>query len=466
MDGLLGIVIGILLLSLMMFLHELGHYVVGKKLGFKILEFNIFMGPVLFSFYRNGVKYSLRLVPIGASVQFAGEGEMGVDADTPRASWAPEVETPSGKITSAWGEYNSKVLSGDDDPRLFYNRPKRSRAAVLLAGPFMNILSAFLAFIIIFNSLGYVLPVISKLSSDGQAVHAGLKVGDTIIELNGSSIRNHMDWNYAYLFIKPGEKTPVKYLDANGVEHESVFEPQAIQKKMLGIVRENLNAGAVRVVGVDPESNNGQPVLRAGDIILQVNGQDVNNENVSSVIDQASDNNIQLRILRGDAELELVTLAKVKPAFNSVGLSFTQKFDFLGSIPYAVNFSVSILKLTFSSIGQLIAGQIKAQDALSGPVGIVDTISGVVTQNKVDAMDKFMQLLQLFALISLSLGIMNLLPIPLLDGSHLLLIIVEAIRGKKLSMKAQTAISMIGLIIIFGLFAIGLYFDITRILSR
>ena len=99
-------------------------------------------------------------------------------------------------------------------------------------------------------------------------------------------------------------------------------------------------------------------------------------------------------------------------------------------------------------------------------MGIVDTISGVVKQEQVDVIEKIMQLLQLFALISLSLGIMNLLPIPLLDGSHLLLLVVEAIRGKRLSQKAQTAITMAGLLIIVGLFAVGLYFDISRIMGR
>ncbi len=466
MDGILGIFIGLLLLSLMMFLHELGHYLAGKKLGFKILEFNIFMGPVLFSFYRNGVKYSLRLIPIGASVQFAGEGEIGVDEETPRATWAPEVETPSGKITSSWGERNNQSLSGPDDPRLFYNRPKLSRAAVLLAGPLMNILSAFLAFVLIFNSIGYALPLVSELSPDGQAAMAGLQVGDRITELNGSSINNYMDWNYAYLFVQEDEQVTVKYLDTNGVEKECTFVPQKVQKKMLGIIRDNRNPNEVLIVSVDPSSNNGQPVLQAGDVILEVNGQEVDGYTVSAAIDQADDPKIRLRVLRAGEELELTTLAKETPAYNPVGLAFTEAHDFLGSIPYAANFSVSILKLTFSSIGQLIAGQIKAQDALSGPIGIVDTISGVVTQNKVDVLEKVMQLLQLFALISLSLGIMNLLPIPPLDGSHLLLLLIEALRGKRLSLKAQTAIGLIGLLIILGLFAIGLYFDISRILAR
>ncbi len=462
MEGILGVLVGLLLLSLMMWLHELGHYIVGKRLGFKIEEFNIFMGPVLFSYRKNGVRYALRSIPIGASVQFAGEGESDSAGDSDPSE--TEQEKPN-KITSAWGEINSKAISGVDDPRLFNNRPKRKRAAVLLAGPLMNIISGILAFVIIFASMGYVTPEISQISTDGQAAAAGIKVGDRITSINGISVRNSMDWNYAYLFVKEGEAVSISFIDAGGLERQTELVPSPITRKMIGISRDPAVPGAV-VVSVDPTSNNGSPVLQPGDQIVEVNGQPVSGENVSAAIDQAKDLLIRLKVLREGEALSLSTQAKVVESYNPVGLAFTEKHDLLGTIPYALNFSVSILKMTFSSIGQLISGKLNAQDALSGPVGIVDTISGVVTQAQVNLLEKIMQLLQLFALISLSLGIMNLLPIPLLDGSHLLLLVVEGIRGKRLSEKAQTAITMAGLLIIVGLFALGLYFDISRIVAR
>lgn len=465
MNDIIGILVGLVLLSLMMWLHELGHYLMGKKLGFKIEEFNIFMGPVLYSFHKNGVKYSLRSIPIGASVQFAGEGDTDPDADTTQAAWASGAEEESGKITSAWGTENSKPISGALDARLFHNRPKRYRAAVLLSGPVMNIISGVLAFVIIFSSLGYVVPQISDLSSDGQAQAAGLEIGDTITEINGTPVRNAMDWNYAYMFINDSQTVGIKYLNADGQEQVAELVPQATSRKMIGISW-NPASSAIVVEAVDPQSNEGSPVIKTGDQLIKVNGRTVDVDSVSQAIASAQDSNIKLTVVRDGQEQELTTKARIVEGYNSVGLAFTEKHDFLGTIPYALNFSTSILKMTFSSIGQMISGQLKAKDALSGPVGIVDTISGVVKQEQVDVIEKIMQLLQLFALISLSLGIMNLLPIPLLDGSHLLLLVVEAIRGKRLSQKAQTAITMAGLLIIVGLFAVGLYFDISRIMGR
>lgn len=465
MDGLFGIFVGLLLLSLMMWLHELGHYLVGKRLGFKVNEFNIFMGPVLYSYYKNGVKYSLRSIPIGASVQFAGEGENDGDTEAGQEDSAEELEKSRARVTSAWGEVNSKPISGEEDSRLFNNRPKRARAALLLAGPLMNIVSGVLAFVIIFASMGYITPQISELSRDGQAQAAGLAVGDTVTAVNGLSIKNSMDWNYAYLFVKDGARVIVTYKTATGEEREAQLQPLPITRKMIGISRDASQAEA-RVLNVDPTSNGGSPVLQTGDLILKVNGQTVSGETVSTAVDQAGDLTIKLTVLRAGQELELVTVARLVETFNPIGLVFTEQHDFWGTIPYAVNFSASILKMTFSSIGQMISGQLNAKDALSGPIGIVDTISGVVTQAQVNVIEKFMQLLQLFALISLSLGLMNLLPIPLLDGSHLLLLVVEAIRGKRLSEKAQTAITMLGLFMIIGLFAVGIYFDISRIMTR
>lgn len=465
MDGIFGIIVGLLLLSIMMWLHELGHYVVGKRLGFKINEFNIFMGPVLYSFYKNGVKYSLRSIPIGASVVFAGEGDNDAETASSPGLTAEEIEKSNEHITSAWGEVNRVPISGREDPRLFNNRPKRARAAVLLAGPSMNILSGVLAFVIIFSSMGYITPQISELGLDGQAQAAGLEVGDTVTAVNGISIKNSMDWNYAYLFIKDGQTVDITYQTAAGEKRDARLRPLPITRKLIGISRDASQAEA-RVLNVDPTSNGGKPVLKTGDLVLKVNGQAVTGETVSAAVDAASSLTIELTILRDGQELEVVTEAKYVETFNPVGLAFTEKHDFWGTIPYAVNFSASILKMTFSSIGQMISGQLNARDALSGPIGIVDTISGVVTQAQVNLIEKFMQLLQLFALISLSMGLMNLLPIPLLDGSHLLLLAVEAIRGKRLSEKAQTAITMVGLLMIIGLFAVGLYFDISRIMTR
>ena len=135
-----GILVGILILSLIMVLHESGHYFVGKALGFKIEEFSIFMGPVLFEREKNGIKYNIKAKPIGASVRFAGEEESEEEGAAPK--------------------YES------DDPGLFFNRPKWRRAVVVFMGPFINFLTALLAFLLLFNLTGAVIPQISAVENN------------------------------------------------------------------------------------------------------------------------------------------------------------------------------------------------------------------------------------------------------------------------------------------------------------
>ena len=119
------------------------------------------------------------------------------------------------------------------------------------------------------------------------------------------------------------------------------------------------------------------------------------------------------------------------------GIYFQSSQEFLPAVGQAVLWCGSIIKVTLRSIGMMFTGAIKAQDTLSGPVGVVTIISGRRHGGRQPIADKIYQLLWMFALISVSLGLMNLLPIPPLDGNHLLLIIIEAIRGKRLSEKAQ-----------------------------
>lgn len=148
-----------------------------------------------------------------------------------------------------------------------------------------------------------------------------------------------------------------------------------------------------------------------------------------------------------------------------LGITFNTSHQFFGALGYSVQYSWSFINSTFQSIGEMIAGRIRPQEGLSGPVGIVQSISTVVTTNRLHVADKLMVLLRLFGFISLSIGLFNLFPIPLLDGNQLLLLVVEAIRRKRLSLKAQQVTSMIGIILLVSLFAFGLYADVIRLLK-
>ncbi|MEA4888428.1 MAG: RIP metalloprotease RseP [Clostridiaceae bacterium] len=430
----MGIVVGLIILSVMMIVHELGHYLTGRRLGFAIEEFAIFMGPVLFSWEKKGIKYSIKLLPIGASVRFAGEY---LDND--------EV---------------------DMDPSHFYNRPKWARAIVISTGPALNLLSGVLAFFIMFASFGYTIPVIGQIQKGTQAAAAGLQTGDRILRADGEAIRTTLDYSGQEMFFSDDQTVDLLVRGSDGQTRTAVLQPAVSDVYRLGIqIRVDNSLGTV-IESVDADSNGGNPVLKANDILKAANGVPADDLNAFSAAVQASaGKTVEVTIQRDGQEMTVVTQPALTQVVNDRGITFQSQTAILPAIGQSFQWSWSIIKVTVRSIGLMFAGTVKPQDTLSGPVGVVSLISDVVTQEE-PLVDKIYQLLWMFALISVSLGFMNLLPIPPLDGNHLVLIGVEAIRRKRLSVKIQNLIGLVGIGIIVILALAGLYFDIMRLTGK
>lgn len=435
MGNVMGVIIGILILSVMMIVHELGHYLTGRRLGFKIEEFSIFMGPVLFSWERKGIKYSIKSLPIGASVRFAGE--------------YTEDDTPA------------------DEPGHFFNRPKWARAIVIATGPILNLFTGFLAFLLMFSIYGYTIPVIGQVSSGTLAYEAGLQVGDRVVSLNGHVIRTTLDYDSLQQFMSKDTALSLQIKSADGQLKTVVLTPRYVDKYRLGVNGNQYAGQAGFVVSyVDPESNGGNPLLKIGDTILAVNGVSFNDAaNFDTVMAASAGKTLTVTILRDGVQQDLQMASTLYHDAISRGVYFQGSKDFVQAIGQSVLWCGSIVKATFRSIGLMITGDLKAQDTLSGPIGVVTIINDVVTADTSLA-NKILSLLWMFALISVSLGLMNLLPIPPLDGNHLLLIVIEAIRRKRLSEKAQSVIGMAGLGLIILLAAAGLIFDVMRLINR
>jgi regulator of sigma E protease len=428
----MGIIVGILILSVMMIVHELGHFLTGRALGFKIEEFSVFMGPKIYSFERKGILYSLKLLPIGASVRFAGESE-------------------------------ENGLPGTD-PGWFYNRPKWMRAVVITTGPVLNLLSGIIAFLIMFSTFGYTLPVIAEVIPNTQAASAGLVAGDRIISAAGGPVRTTLDYSGIEMFL--GEAKPVDLVvqAPDGKTRNLTISPVYQGYYRLGVtVKSGLVEGGGVIDTVDPKANNGQPVLQQGDIILAANGVSyAETAAFRDTVRATVGKPFTITVLRQGAKIDLTMSAMLYNDLLNRGIYFTSSRAFLPAIGQSFQWSWSIVKVTLKSISHLITGEIKPADTLSGPVGVVNMISNVVTE-KQPLSDKIYQLLWMFALISVSLGFMNLLPIPPLDGNHLVLIGLEAVRGKRLSIRSQNMIGFVGFAIIILLALAGLYFDIARI---
>ncbi|MDD2440718.1 MAG: RIP metalloprotease RseP [Eubacteriales bacterium] len=431
--GFIGIVVGLLILSVMMIVHELGHYLTGRRLGFAIEEFSIFMGPVLFSKEKNGIKYSIKLFPIGASVRFAGEFD---DDDQ------------------------------DKHPDHFFNRPRWARALVIGTGPALNLLSGVLAFFIMFVSFGYTLPVLDTVPADSQAAAAGLEAGQRIVRVNGKPVRTTLDYSGQVMFLPGDEPLAVQVRTTGGETNDLILQPAWRDAYRLGITIRRDEQQRIVIDAVEPDSNGGQPVLKAQDILLAANNVPVDDMAAfSAAVEASAGGPLEIRILRDGQEQTVTMRATLYHDLVDRGIYFTVGQSVGPAIGQAFQWSWSIVKVTVRSIGMMFSGSIRPQDTLSGPVGVVSMISDVVTQSQ-PLSEKIYQLLWMFALISVSLGFMNLLPIPPLDGNHLVLIVLETIRGRRLSARVQNLIGIVGIALIVMLALAGLLFDILRLAGR
>jgi regulator of sigma E protease len=431
----MGIFVGILLLSVMMVVHELGHFLTGLMLGFKIEEFSLFMGPTLLKWDRKGIRYSLKLLPIGASVRFGGEA--GDDPDAP-----------------------------DADPTLFFNRPRWARAIVIGTGPAINLLSGILAFAIMFSVFGYTLPELYKVDKNTLAANAGLVAGDRVIAANGTAIRTSLDYMSVETLTPADQPLLLSVKGTDGSVRQVNLEPTKLKGYRLGITVDLTNplAEGVLISAVDASSNGGNPVLKAGDILLSANGVPYDNTKTDfrDAVDKSAGQPLSVDVIRDGQRQTLAMVATSYEGYLSRGIWFTSGHAFLPAVGQAFKWSWSVVTVTVHSLGLIFSGRISAKDSLSGPVGVVSMISNVVDQ-KAQVSDKIYQLLWMFALISVNLGFMNLLPIPPLDGHHLVLIAIEAIRRRRLALRTQNIIGMVGIVLIISLAFAGLLFDILRL---
>lgn len=335
----LSILAALLVLSLLVMIHELGHFLAGRALGFSILEFAIGMGPVLWKTTKNGIQYSVRALPIGGMCRFNGEDE---------------------KIT---------------DGRSFYLEKVWKRIVVVLAGPLTNLLFAFIAAIVTLSAFGDIMPQVYEVNADSPAYTAGMQQGDFIVAIDGKRV---MYYNQTVDLIQAADREGFDLTVVRGGEEKTLRVTNAYDEQ-------------------------------AGKTVLGIT-------------------------INGDH----------------------MKFPFGETITRSAAYIASTLTETFKFFGKLFQGNISSQD-VSGPVGIVAFISQAVRSSGETV-------LRLVVLISASLGIMNLMPIPALDGGRLLFMVVEVIRGKAVPPEKEGMVHFVGLILLFGLIIFLTYNDIVNLI--
>jgi len=338
----MSIIISLLIFSVVIFIHELGHFTVAKLSGIKVNEFSIGMGPRITGFTKNGTEYNLRRIPMGGFVAMEGEDEE------------------------------------SDDENAFNSVPVPNRIAVVCAGAFNNIVLGFLVLCVI-TTMQYAITskTVSSFYDGAMTQQTGLMVNDKIIAINGRKcyVADDIIYEFArtqnakadFTVIRDGKKTELK---------DVTFD---------------------------------------------------------TYVDE-------------DGYTQLVLDFTVYPIQKTIPNILTE----------SVNQTISIARLVFLSLVDLVTGRV-AVNQMSGPVGIVSTISEAVSYG-------FENILYILALITINLGVFNMIPFPALDGGRLVFLVYELIFNKPIDEKYQIAVNMVGMIILLGFMAVVTFSDISKLI--
>ncbi|HIV39336.1 MAG TPA: RIP metalloprotease RseP [Candidatus Blautia stercorigallinarum] len=426
----MSIIIAILVFSVIIIFHELGHFLLAKRNGIAVTEFSLGMGPRLLSKVIGETRYSLKLFPIGGSCMMVGEDD-------------------------------------DDDSQGSFNRASVwARISVVAAGPIFNFILAFIFAMIITSVIGYDPSTILQVEEGSPAQKAGLQEGDVITEFQGRHISIGRDLElYMTLHGLQDENVTLTY-ERDGEEHEISYTADSQTSYLLGFYYST--EGEPEVTQVMLDGSMMEAGVQAGDIIREINGvkistgQDIQDYIAANPLDGSE---ITLGIERnGDIRQISVTPKMTKQVDSGFVYNlYREKTNFPGVIKYSAVEVRYWITSTIESLVMLVKGQFTVND-LSGPVGIINVIGDSYEEAKTEGtVMVWMQMLYWAILLSANLGVMNLLPIPALDGGRLVFLIIEAIRRKKINPNVEGMIHFAGFVLLMVLMVFVMFNDIRRI---
>lgn len=429
--GKLSIIIAILVFSVIVIFHELGHFLLAKRNGIAVTEFSLGMGPRLLSKVIGETRYSLKLFPIGGSCMMVGEDD-------------------------------------DDDSQGSFNRASVwARISVVAAGPIFNFILAFIFAMIITSVIGYDPSTVLQVEEGSPAQKAGLQEGDVITEFQGRHISIGRDLElYMTLHGLQDENVTLTY-ERDGEEHEISYTADSQTSYLLGFYY-NITEGEPEVTQVMLDGSMMEAGVQAGDIIREINGvkistgQDIQDYIAANPLDGSE---ITLGIERnGDIRQISITPKMTKQVDSGFIYNlYRENTNFLGVLKYSAVEVRYWITSTIESLVMLVRGQFTVND-LSGPVGIINVIGDSYEEARSEGtVMVWMQMLYWAILLSANLGVMNLLPIPALDGGRLVFLIIEAIRRKRMNPNVEGMIHFAGFVLLMVLMVFVMFNDIRRI---
>jgi regulator of sigma E protease len=451
--GLTNAAVVVVVLGVMIFVHELGHFVAAKWFGVRVLTFSLGFGKRLFGFKRGDTDYRLSLLPLGGYVKMAGEersqGAAGADSSSERQ--------------------NGEELQRSGDPAEFLSKPRWQRFIVMVMGPAMNVVLAMVVLTCLYR-YHFQKPIfeeqparIGAVEPGAPAAQAGLMPGDLVLRLDGLQNPTWEDL-VPKIMTSAGQTLPLKVL-RDGRELDLEITPKAAGADRLGDI--GVEPYQPAMVGtVEPGLPAARAGLKPGDRIVALDAHPAYSAaGVFEELQAEKGKEIELTVERQGKQFHV----RLKPVYSQVpggsiwriGVGFPS--DPARRLPWARAFASALdsnwrnCRVTFDFLGKILTWRMSPR-SLSGPIGIAQ-VSGAAFRAG------FPELLTIVAFISLQLGIFNLLPIPILDGGAILLLLIETVIRRDLSRGFKERFVQVGMAFLLLLAVFVVYNDIVKTLN-
>lgn len=447
------VLVSLIALGILIFIHELGHFLVAKAVGVGVERFSLGFGPRLWSFRRGETEYCISVVPLGGYVKMVGEEAHGEEAIHPATS----------------GE------SGSDPAKSFALKPLWARTLIVFAGPGMNFVLAAAILSGISLAVGVAVPpsaTVGRVLPDSPAALAGLTLQDRVVAVNGRPIRH---WGQLEEAVARSEGRPLTLIIAREERRQeiSVTPRRMPSRTPFGEPTEVWGLGAAPyfppvVGGLRPGMPAAEAGLRPRDRIVALDGQPIRTwDEMAELISKRPGEPITLTIERNGQRLDVkVTPQAVterdplghETKVGRIGIELPQTFartDPLSALGRGIQRTWDLTALTLVSFWKLVTGIIPASN-IGGPLQI-GMAAGQAAQ------EGFVPYAFLVAVISINLAILNLLPVPMLDGGHLLFFAIEGVMGRALSVRKREIAQQVGLALLLLLMVFAIGNDILRL---